>query len=354
MRAFFLFVLSLTVALSVPNTDTFQEKMDLQNAKSMFERAFGLYCSGETQDMIGAYHELIDKFEHSTNSEIRLITSQAMSNLALAYAEVNDTKAELNAHERIISKFINSNDDGIELITSKSLLRKGYIAFAANDTKGEIETAEKFIARFADTDNENIKIALAGVMTTLGRHYTLLDEYRKAIDISSKFMDKFGNYQDEYMQNQILGNLMMLSTNYIKLGEFKSGFASYQKIIDIFKNSTNPDIIRIVGGAVTNKIEIEICNNIKPSFSDENSKIAAKSEYSAFMYEFLQIIYKAQNANQSAALKSLKKKYADFNFRRLNVNFDFSDLDNWQKKLKSPEKNWIKECIDFLKEFYYK
>jgi tetratricopeptide (TPR) repeat protein len=351
---FLLFILSAAFALSLPNADTFSEKMEVQNAQNMFQRAFSFYCSNETGEMIDAYNELIDKFEYSTNKEIRLITAQAMSNLALAYESVNNTKAEQAVLERLISKFLNSNDSAIELMAAKSLLRKGFIAANANDTKGEIETGERFVAIFENTDNEDIQAALAGVMTLLGYNYTRNGEYRKAIDIHNKFIDKFENSHHEYMQNQLFINIMWLGLNYVDLGEIKSGLTVYQKMIDKFKNSTNPDIIKGLGTVVANKIELEICNDIKPSFSDENRKIAGKSEYGAFMYEFLQILYDARNESQSSKLKTFKEKYANIDFKKLIGSFDFSDLDRWQNGLKSPAKERVKECVDILKWFMEK
>ncbi|MDR1614040.1 MAG: hypothetical protein LBS26_00520 [Campylobacteraceae bacterium] len=351
MKIFFLLVISITLALSLPNADTFSEKMEVQNAKSMLERAFEFYCSNETNEMINAYNELIDKFAYSTNKEIRLITAQAMSNLALAYESANDTKAEIAVHERIISKFISSNESGIEVITIKSLLRKGFIAFNENDTKAQIETGERFVARFADTNDENLRVVLAGMMMNLGYLYTQTDEYRKAVNIGNIFMEKFENSQNELIREQFFDNSMMLGVSYTHLGEIKNALAAYQRGIDRFKNSTKPNIAKAIGAAVTNKIELEICNNLKPSFSGENRKIADKNEYSAFMYEFLQIIYAAKDEAQTKRLKEWREKYSDFSFEKLKIDFDFSDLDKWQDSLKNPAKKRVKECIDALKEF---
>ncbi|MDR2791055.1 MAG: tetratricopeptide repeat protein [Campylobacteraceae bacterium] len=351
MKIFLVFIIGMTLALSLPNADTFSEKMEVQNAQSMFERAFSFYCSNETDEMIEAYNELIDKFAHSRNKEIKNITAQAMLNLALAYESANDTKAEQVALERIISNFIDSNESAIEAITAKALLKKAFIAANANDTKAEIETSERFIARFENRSDEDIQAALAGIMTLLGYKYTQANESRKAVDIGNKYIEKFGNSQNEYMQFQLFSNLMIISVNYMHSGEIKSALAAYQKAIDKFKNSENPNIIQELGTIVANKIEAEICNDIKPSFSDENRKIADKSEYGAFMYEFLQILYAARNESQSDKIKAFKEKYADFELKQKIGSFDFTDMDRWQNSLKNPAKERVKECIDALKEF---
>lgn len=351
MRIFFMAVFAITALFSsVPNTTKeLQDKMALQNAQNMFIRAIELHDANQTDKTIEAYRELIDKFENSTNREIKTITAQAMFNLALEYNNAGNIEAENRLYGQIISKFANLNDTTIETITANSFFNQALIAYRINDTKGEMQIYEKFIERFRNTNNENISIILANVMANLGYVYAKEDKKSEAIDIYNEFIYKFEDSKNEYVQILFAGSLLNLSVIHIEMGELKDGLASYQRLIEQFKNSANHDILQKVGAAVTNKIELEICNDIKPSFNDENKKLADKSEYSAFMYEFLQIIH--LNTQQIDKLNAWRDKYSHISFKKMDVDFDFSDLDRWVKQLKNPKRKWVQECIDALKEF---
>jgi tetratricopeptide (TPR) repeat protein len=337
---------------SAPNTtkelDMFIDKIALQNAQNMFGTALDLYYANKTDEMINVYNIFISEFGNSTNEEIKVMVAQSMFNLAL---DCNDTKIEKDLYEQIVLKFIDSDNKDIEFIVANSLFNQGAIAYNTNDTKGEIEIYQKFLDKFKNTKNEKIIILEASIMTILGHIYSRTDDKSKAIDIYKELIDKFENSQDEYVQNLIVGSFLNLGVNYISLGNLKEGLSSYKEIIERFKNSTNPDVVKVVGATVTNKIELEICNGLEPSFSDENEELADKSEYSTFMYEFLQILYAATKEQQIERLDLWQNKYSHFNFKDSNIDFDFSDLNRFVKKLESPKKDWAEECVDILKEF---
>lgn len=356
MRIFFMTIFTMTVLFSsVPNTtkelDMFQEKITLQNAQNMFEAALDFYYENKTDEMMDTYHELIDKFGNSTNKETLAIIAQAMFNLALGYEYIGDIEAEKKLYEQIISKFINLDDEDIEFIVANSLYAQGLIADDSNDTKNEIEIYKKFLNRFKNTNNEDIYMLTASIMLNLGYVYGKTGSENEAIDIYNKLVRQFENYENEYVQSLVAQTLMNMGVNYADLGKTELVLSSYQKLINKFKNSANPNIIKTVGMTITNKIEVEICNNIKPSFNYENEKLANLSEYSTFMYEFLQILYAATYKQQTDKLKLWKDKYSNLNLAKLDINFDFSDLDTWLEKLKNPKKIWVKECVDVLKEF---
>ncbi|MDR2635984.1 MAG: tetratricopeptide repeat protein [Campylobacteraceae bacterium] len=355
ISVFCLLLSTCTLSAHVPDAtkelNTFQDKIALQEAQMMFAKAFELYYANKTDEMISSYHELIDRFGNSTNREIEAIIAQAMYNLALGYKSKNDVKAEKRLYERIVSRFINSKDEYIEYVTAISLFSISSIAFNANDTKSEIEIYKKFIDRFENTSNENIYNFLATAMTSLGYEYSAMNETAKAIDIYNRLTDKFEDSQEEYIQTLVAAGSINFGINQVHSGNLKDGLKTFQRIIERFQNSTNTDIMQSVSMAVVNTIEIEICNGIAPSFSDKNEKLAKQREYSTFMYEFLQILYAANNKAQTKELKELKEKYSDFGFKKVDSAFDFSDLNNWQSQLKSPKKEWVKECIDVLREF---
>ncbi|MDR2342799.1 MAG: tetratricopeptide repeat protein [Campylobacteraceae bacterium] len=355
ISAFSLFLTASALISSVPSTtkelNAFKEKITLQNAQGMFIRAIDLYYANQTNKMIDAYRELISKFENSTNRDIRVIIAQAMFNAALGYDAMEDTQAEDRLYEQITSKFADLNDTTTETIVANSFFNQALIAYQANDTKGEMQIYEKFIKRFESTNNENIHIILAKMMSGLGYIYAKEGKKSEAADIYNEFVYKFENSKNEHVQNLLAGNLLNLGVVYIEMGKLEDGLVSYQKLIEQFKSSIDDDIIQKIGAAVTNKIEIEICSGIKPSFSDENKKLADKSEYAALMYEFLQIVYAAANKRQTDRLERWRDKYSDFSFKKFNVDFDFSDLDKWAEQLKNPEKKWVKECVSTLKEF---
>ncbi|MDR1285879.1 MAG: tetratricopeptide repeat protein [Campylobacteraceae bacterium] len=360
MRIFFILILSLlltasTLMSSAPNTtkelSIFMDKVALQNAQDMFGTALDLYYANKTDEMIREYKRLISEFGNSTNEEIKVMIAQSMFNLALGYKKKNDIKAEKKLYEQIILNFVDSSDKDIEFITANSLFNQGAIAYDMNDTKGEIEIYQKFLDEFKNTNNENIITLKASAMAILGHIYSATNDKDRAIDIYNDLIRKFENSQDEYVQNLVVGSFLNLGVNYIDLGNPKEGLSLYKEIIERFKNSTNPYVVETVGAAVTNKIEFEICNDIKPSFSDENEELADKSEYSIFMYEFLQILYAATKEQQAERLDLWRNKYSYFNLKDPNIDFDFSHLNRLVERLESPKKDWVKECLDALKKF---
>ncbi len=221
-------------------------------SKEPLRKALALAESGQLQDAVAAWDEVIQRFGESDASADREQVSMALVNKGKALGRLGRAEEALAVLDDVVRRFGADNGEGHPLAVATALAGKGGL-LSTLDRHTEALTAWGEVARrFGTSRVPALEALVANALIGTAVALNTLNRPREALEACDEVLDRFGKGSSPVLHGELAAAIVGRGHALISLGRVEEAINAWGAVVEQFGRSDSFRIVEQVASALAN------------------------------------------------------------------------------------------------------
>ena len=222
-------------------------------ARELFENGAALAESGRLQEAVGAWNDLVHRFERSEAPGDRNHVSLALVNMGTAFRHLNRSEEALAVWNDVTRRFGESREPALLNAVATALVSKALLHIEENRPLEALAACDEVLLGIRETQTESLQILLAKALSGKSLALKKLNRLNESLAAWDELLGRFRASRVPELIGYTASAMVGRSATFIDLGRLDAAVAACDQLVERFGNSKVPEIARTVGMALVNK-----------------------------------------------------------------------------------------------------
>ena len=198
---------------------------ELSAAEELFDKAFTLGTLGRNEEEIAVYDDLLARFSHATQFELRRLVARALFNKAFTLGTLGRKEEEIAFYDDLLARFSNENLMSVRQLVANALINKGVTLGTLGRNEEEIAVYDDLLARFGSVTELPLRQWVAKALIYKGFRLGTLGRNQEEIAVYDDLLARFGSATELTLREAVANALISKGVRLGALGRNEEAIA---------------------------------------------------------------------------------------------------------------------------------
>ena len=240
-------------ALVGKDSGFFDASAPASRARELFENGAALAKSGQLQEAIGAWNDLVHRFERSEAPGDRNYVSLALIYMGTAFKHLNRSEEALAVWDDVTRRFGGSREPGLPNAVATALVNKALLHIKENRPLEALVAYDEVLLGVRETRTESLQILLAEALCGKSGALMELNRPSEVLVACDELLERFGASRAPELVGYTASAMAIRGRAFNNLGRLDAAVAAWNQLVERFGNNKVPKIATTVGIALVSK-----------------------------------------------------------------------------------------------------
>jgi tetratricopeptide (TPR) repeat protein len=224
-----------------------------QMARALYIKGDTLVELGQWEEAAEAYDQMVNRFGEATEPELREQVAKALVHKGNTLGELGRSEEATGVYDQVMDRFGEATEPELREQVAKALYNKGVTLGVLGRSEEAIGVYDQVVDRFGEATERAVRYLVATALYLKGVRLGVLGRSEEAIGVYDQVVDRFGGATEPELREQVAKALVNKGFRLGVLGRSEEEIGVYDQVVDRFGGATEPKLREQVAEALGNK-----------------------------------------------------------------------------------------------------